>query len=762
MPKILVKIVYLNLILILWTPIIVSPETVYPFVISKAFYSRILIEFAVALWLSLAILDSRYRPRRSKILFAIAIYFTLAVLATIAGANPYFSFWSDLERMNGLWDLAHWLMLIVVLVSVLQVERQWKNILCWNLVVVLCVSIVGLFQVWNISIVPMLIPTGIVTDCRIYGTLGNASYLAAILMINIFVALGLLSWANSSSGITSSTKSVGPGFKRLNHGHATTSLWFNGLCIATVMLGTICLLYTGTRASIYALILVVIGLLITMILFRDIRRYKSLAISLTALLGFIAFTFVIDVSVGLPLPQHCSDDSTGFRLLSSDGYGEVPGSSTESNTNGSGDTYLYEDFPVQSLYISLVAQQDYREESLHVQDQEKDGFLQRIGSLLIRGQIWEIGIQAFMSRPLLGWGPENFTAAFNQTMPVEFYQTYAHSIAFDYAHNKIIDELVGKGLLGTIAYLAVWVSIFWTLIRLRRDQKIGIMAYAIGGALSGYFIQNMFGFDSAATLLQWSLLTAWVVRSEGHLSVGVSEESEGLSGDRRIRRLQLRRIVNKRGQEYQPLKLALIAAVAAIAFTSIFFMNWKPYSSVKVFTDSFTEGIEMEERIKYVEKSLAMTWALSSLPMKTEFDRISIEWAGITQDKKAQIGYTDKQKLVAYAFVEKQTTLFLEREPLNSQLLAGALPVLQAGARDKNDIAYLDNLVSQLETVAPNRLTTVERTATQALLRGDYQDSLDIVSNFLQKAPYFEEHFEIIVNIAQNALDEEEVVDKST
>ena len=181
-------------------------------------------------------------------------------------------------------------------------------------------------------------------------------------------------------------------------------------------------------------------------------------------------------------------------------------------------------------------------------------------------------------------------------------------------------------------------------------------------------------------------------------------------------------------------------------------MNWKPYLSVKVFTDSFTEGLAMEERIKYVEESLEMTWALSSLPMKTEFDRISIDWAG----------YTNKEKLIAYDFIEKQTKLFLEREPLNSQLLAGVLPVLQAGARDENDIAYLDSLVNQLETVAPNRLTTIERTATQALVRGDYQDSLDIVRDFLKEAPHFEEHFKIIVNIARNALDAEEVVDKST
>ena len=753
MTKTLVKIVYLNLILILWTPMIVSAETVYPFVISKAFYSRILIEFAVALWLTLAILDSRYRPHSSKILFAIVIYFVLAVIATVVGVNPYFSFWSDLERMNGLWDLSHWLMLIVVLVSVLQVERQWKNILCWNLVVALLVSIVGLFQVWNISILPMFIPPDVVTDCRTYSTLGNASYLAAMLLINIFVALGLLSWANSSFRVTSSTKSVGSGVKRLNHRRVKTSLWFNGLCIATVVLGTICLLYTGTRASIYALILVVIGLLITMILFRDINRYKSLAISLSALLGFMAFAFVIDVSVGLPLPQHCRDDATGFRLLSSGSYGESPVLSPENKSSGSADTYVYKDFPEQTLYLSLVAEQDYREDSFDLQDQEKaPGIIQRIGSLLIRGQIWEIGIQAFMSRPVLGWGPDNFAAAFNQTMQVDFYQSYGHAIAFDYAHNKIIDELVGKGLVGTIGYLAIWFFLFRTLVRLRRNEKTGIMAYAISGALGGYFIQNMFGFDSAATLLQWSLLTAWVVRSEGHLRVGIPEKNEDTSGNRRIRGPQLRRIVNKRGLEYLPLRLVLIAGVTTIALTSIFFMNWKPYLSVKVFTDSFTEGLAMEERIKYVEESLEMTWALSSLPMKTEFDRISIDWAG----------YTNKEKLIAYDFIEKQTKLFLEREPLNSQLLAGVLPVLQAGARDENDIAYLDSLVNQLETVAPNRLTTIERTATQALVRGDYQDSLDIVRDFLKEAPNFEEHFKIIVNIARNALDAEEVVDKST
>ena len=51
--------------LLLLTPFIVTPATVYPFVVGKALWSRSLIEVAFALWAVLALIHTDYRPPRS-------------------------------------------------------------------------------------------------------------------------------------------------------------------------------------------------------------------------------------------------------------------------------------------------------------------------------------------------------------------------------------------------------------------------------------------------------------------------------------------------------------------------------------------------------------------------------------------------------------------------------------------------------------------------------------------------------------------------
>ena len=87
---------------------------------------------------------------------------------------------------------------------------------------------------------------------------------------------------------------------------------------------------------------------------------------------------------------------------------------------------------------------------------------------------------------------------------------------------------------------------------------------------------------------------------------------------------------------------------------------------------------------------------------------------------------------------------------MNAQLLASALPVLQAGAQNSKDVEDLDYLNKQLQTLAPNQLSTIERKATQSLMNGNYQEALKIVDDFLEEAPYFEQNFNIIVALANN------------
>ena len=106
--------------------------------------------------------------------------------------------------------------------------------------------------------------------------------------------------------------------------------------------------------------------------------------------------------------------------------------------------------------------------------------------------------EAFTERPLLGWGVENFNVAYNKYYDPE-YAKYEEAW-FDRAHNKIAEVGVTQGAVGLIAYLALFGVLGYTLIRPgNKDESYGRMAPFIFGGLVGYFIQNLFLFDTPVT-----------------------------------------------------------------------------------------------------------------------------------------------------------------------------------------------------------------------------------------------------------------------
>ena len=54
------------------------------------------------------------------------------------------------------------------------------------------------------------------------------------------------------------------------------------------------------------------------------------------------------------------------------------------------------------------------------------------------------GLIAFQEKPFFGWGPENFTIAYDKHVTKQMVSVSATS--FDQAHNKILEELVTKGI----------------------------------------------------------------------------------------------------------------------------------------------------------------------------------------------------------------------------------------------------------------------------------------------------------------------------
>ncbi len=182
--------------MLLLTPLIVTPGTVYPFVVGKALWSRSLIEVAFALWAVLALMHPGYRPPRSWLLALLVTGYCVSLLSAGFGVSPRHSLWSDYERMQGLVDRAHWVALAVVLASVLHTPRTWRALLQANLAAGTAVACIVIARALDIGVpyfgaMPESSPT------RLGGPFGNSGYLSIYMLINLVLATGFAAraWA---------------------------------------------------------------------------------------------------------------------------------------------------------------------------------------------------------------------------------------------------------------------------------------------------------------------------------------------------------------------------------------------------------------------------------------------------------------------------------------------------------------------------------------------------------------------------------------
>ncbi len=142
---------------------------------------------------------------------------------------------------------------------------------------------------------------------------------------------------------------------------------------------------------------------------------------------------------------------------------------------------------------------------------------------------WTIAWNAFLERPIAGWGFDTFYILFNQDynpMSLEFgyYETWA-----DRVHNKVLEVLATTGLLGFCTYIAIFVALFAAVWRARKKGWLDLSTAALLTAVPvGYFVQNLFLFDHPAGLCLSYLAFALVICScrPGGLQVGGAEHED--------------------------------------------------------------------------------------------------------------------------------------------------------------------------------------------------------------------------------------------
>lgn len=104
-------------------------------------------------------------------------------------------------------------------------------------------------------------------------------------------------------------------------------------------------------------------------------------------------------------------------------------------------------------------------------------YVGRLGSFLeteggtgkVRVLIWEGAIQLIKEQPvrtLIGWGPESMYVAYNRFYPPDLAHYEARNASPDRSHNETYDSLVITGVLGFLAYWAVFYSFFYFALNL--------------------------------------------------------------------------------------------------------------------------------------------------------------------------------------------------------------------------------------------------------------------------------------------------------
>ena len=104
-----------GLLALLVTPLIVTPSTIFPFIVGKALFARTVIEIVLALWLVLLIRRPEYRPVASTLAVLFGLFLLAALISGLFGVSPQRSIWSNYQRMTGVFDLAHWFAALVIL-----------------------------------------------------------------------------------------------------------------------------------------------------------------------------------------------------------------------------------------------------------------------------------------------------------------------------------------------------------------------------------------------------------------------------------------------------------------------------------------------------------------------------------------------------------------------------------------------------------------------------------------------------------------------
>ena len=513
--RFLLRAVRIGIFLVLLTPLVVGSQVIFPFIVGKAVYARAVIEIAFACWVVLVLFHRQHRPAWSWTLFAFAVWLVVSWIAGALGVSPARSMWSTYERMHGVFDLAHWFAFSLVAASAFRRVADWRLLFGVNVVLAAAACAAGLTHHYGL------------VDIRPFGD----SPISAPFTFERATYSAWTDWINSVRASVQSTLG--------NPAYMGVYATVNAVIGAALVVHS-----SGPSAGGHAVrphfvpwVTRLWALLVVIILWT---LWQSGARGALAGLGAASVTCAA-----------CA----------------VRGRSAFARRAGGGVLAVL----ATAAMLLVIAR------TTTVMDPivESSSTLRRIVTVGLdeaatgeRVRYAGAGLRAFLDRPVFGWGPENFLAVWGRYGGGNF--SYS-----DRAHNQLIEELTTKGAVGLLAYLTLWAVMASVLIRAVRRQSGRDRRFlcVIGAALAAYFVQNLFLFDTPATLMLFSLLAAFTATVETRLRTPASADDDAPRG-------------RPAGAGGRRAGLIASAVVAVSTITSLAVLNVRAYSAATALLDA--------------------------------------------------------------------------------------------------------------------------------------------------------------------------------
>jgi O-antigen ligase/tetratricopeptide (TPR) repeat protein len=331
----------------------------------------------------------------------------------------------------------------------------------------------------------------------------------------------------------------------------------------------------------------------------------------------------------------------------------------------------------------------------------------------VRFSAWQISWQALKEKPILGWGPENFSIGFDK-----YYNLKVQDSAswWDRAHNFLLEIGITLGLPALAFYLAFWIATFILLQKLKRQESYWLI-HSIQAVILALFVDKLFNFDNTSTFIVSYLIIGFA------LGVAKNETPEETKKNTYVQRLSL------------PKKF-LIFAAAVIAITFIWQYNIVPLAvNAKInhedyFANTPSQDRDCKQRIALLENELPIHSFIDSYLRQEYVNAITSclpNTVATNQEKKG---------LINKALKAGEESLKIEPTFTRTWIFLGFLEnnlidlTDDKSLRDKADY-YFQNAVR----LSPGRYQTHAEWSKTYMNIGDYKTAIEKVDKCIELNP---------------------------